>query len=205
MTNMFKPSKTAKSEIQKTKALFGGILVSFLMVAYQNCSSQTSHTSGYVDKATEQKPALLELRDSSSLTLIDTLEIREFGPYAYEIDVNTGVAQRTMYDVPKEDPVNAPQKFCLSQEKLAALVSAYNSTSVCLYKTKSENMACTMDYIYPYAIVTQATNSSARNTYKLGENAKPCNDYYDLCTENRDAFVLAARNALVGLSESLCE
>lgn len=205
MTNMFKP---AKNEVQKAKLLFGGIVVSFLMIAYQNCSKQSSHGNGYVDRATEQKPAVLELKNSSSLILIDKDTIRDFGSYAYEIDVHTGIVERTMFEVPKEDPANKPVQLCLSEDKRIALESAYNAASVCLFKTKSENMVCTQEYISPYAVVTQSLagiRPTPDRTYKLGENAKPCNDYYDLCIDNRGAFIAAAKSALDGLDESLCE
>jgi len=88
--------KAGKNEAQKAKLLLGGIAASLLMVAYQNCSQQTSHMNGYIDRATEQKPAVLELKNSSSVVLVGK-DVREFGAYAYEVDMNTGIVERTMF------------------------------------------------------------------------------------------------------------
>ena len=196
MTSMFRPSK---NDAQKTKVLFSGVIVAFLMVAYQNCGKMNQAPA--VDKSREQKPAVLELDESSSLTLLGNYT-HEFGAYAYKVDVATGEVLRTMYEVPAHDPVNKPVKLCLSEDKRVALEVAYNYASVCLFK-KSENqqMVCTMEYLSPYAII----KDQAGNTYKLGENAKACYDFYDICTDTRDGFVKAVQDALVGLDSSTCD
>lgn len=199
MTSMFKPSK---NEAQKTKFLIGGILVSFLMASYQNCGKVNHSSHNAVDPTREQKPAILELGDSNSLTLLGNYGDHEFGAYAYKINVASGEVLRTMYEVPENDPQNPVTRLCLSEEKRLALETEYNRSRVCLYvRITDSNTVCTMEYISPYAII----KDNSHNTYKLGENAKPCNDFYDLCTDNRANFIQAAKDVLEGLDSSLCD
>lgn len=195
---LFRPSK---NEAQKAKFIFSGIVMSFLLMSYQNCGkvSQTAALNG--GKSVEQKPAVLSLNEASSLVLLGDYTNSEFGAYMYKVNVETGEVLRTMYEVPANDPSNKPVKLCIEESKRLALEVEYNKSSVCLFKAKADShTVCTMEYISPYAIIKDDTN----NSYKLGENAKACNDYYDLCTDNRDSFVKAAADILEDIDSSLC-
>lgn len=189
---LFRPSK---NEAQKTKLILGGVVVSIMLMAYQNCGKVGSNDS--VHTSIEQKPALMAVADSSEITLLKNNENFEIN--AYDVNIVSGVVERTLYEVPQEDPSNAPVLLCLSNEQRQALENAIQSAKVCYYKTASPDSACTQQYIYPYAIV-----SGQNRIYKLGENAKPCNDFFDLCKDTREEFLSVINAILANIDQATC-
>lgn len=200
MKNWFRPSK---NEAQKSKVILAGVVMSFILASYQNCGKvahnpvSSSPNAGQI--AQEQKPAILNMGDANSVVLLGAYNNPNFGAYAYDVNVQTGEVHRTMYEVPANDPSNQPTKLCLSEEKRSALETAINDSNVCFFKKDSKADICTMDYIVPYAIIKSGSES-----FKLGENAKPCNDYVDVCTGDREAFIKTVQDTLAGLDSSFC-
>ncbi len=202
---LFKPSK---NEAQKSKVIATGIAISIALVAFQNCGKVSKVSPDGVDHAAEQKPAVLDLSSSDSLTLLANGE-EGFGLYAYDVNVASGEVTRTIYEVPKDDPANKPVKLCLNEEKRLKLEQELNESSVCFFSTKSgPDRSCIQVYKYPYAIIKESrdgTSNIAGNTYKLGENSSACADFYDVCTDNREDFIGAVAEAVAGLDSSTCD
>ena len=204
MKKFFTPSK---NEAQKSKVLITGIAISVALVAFQNCGKMSKVGPEYVNPSAEQKPAIMELDNAQSVVLLGNSS-EGFGLYAYNVNVNTGEVLRTMYEVPANDPSNAPVKFCLSEEKRMNLQEQISQSSVCLFKGESNpQKQCSQIYKYPYAIIKEAAFSGGTvgNTYKLGENSSSCSDFHDICTENRDDFLSAIAAALIDIDTSACE
>jgi hypothetical protein len=201
MTNRFgRQQRNLPQGSQKNTFILMGIFISMISIAYQNCGKVNKVSPNAIDQTTEQKPALLELKNSNSITLLKS-STDGFGMYAYEINVDTGEVEKTIYDVPKNDPSNQPEVLCLDEAQRMVLENEIQKSSVCFFKHKEDpNMNCTMEYRYPYALVNQGYQN-----IKLGENASACVDFYDICTDNRDNFIKVVNDILVDIDSASCE
>lgn len=197
MTNRFgRPQQSS----QKNTLILMGIFISMISIAYQNCGKVNKSGPNAIDATTEQKPAVLELKNSNEITLLKS-STDGFGMYSYHINVDTGEIEKTIYDVPKNDPGNQPTVLCLDEAQRMVLENEIKNSSVCYFKHKEDpNMNCTMEYRYPYAITDQGSQ-----TIRIGENASPCVDFYDICTDNRDNFIKVVNDILANIDSASCE
>lgn len=208
MTNLFRP---AKNDAQKTKFILSGMVVAALIFAFQNCGQVNQSDAPTIEGTFEQKPSLLDVSDATSIVLLGKgVDERGFlVRYAYDVNLDTGVVERTFYEVPKEDPQNKPVRLCLSEEKRLVLKDVSDRSSVCYFQAANDpNRVCAQVYRYPYAIISQA-RAGVRDVqnivYRLGESNSACGDTYDICSETHSEFVSAVSLALDGLDDSTCK
>ncbi len=210
MTNLFRP---AKNEAQKTKFLLSGMAVAIIMFAFQNCG-KVNHNDGppSLEGSVEHKPSVLDVADATDLVLIkkDVDENGFFVRFAYDVDIETGLVDRTFFEVPAEDPQNRPVRLCLSEAKRLVLKNIAEKSKVCFYQANNNpGRVCAQVYRYPYAIVSQARagirNIEAGASFRLGESNSACGDTYDICSETHNEFVSAVNNALEGIDDSVCK
>jgi hypothetical protein len=194
MTNLFRQSK---NPTQKLKYILGGVVVSIILMGYQNCGKVSMDPSSQ-DTAQEQKPALMDLDGVNNITLLKANENLDM--VSYDVEISTGHVVGRLYDVPANDPANVASHLCLSDAKRAELEDALKKASVCYFKASSEHLSCTLEYKYPYAVV----KDNSGNSYRVGENAKICFDHFDICLDHKDELLAAIQDILADIDTASC-
>lgn len=198
MTN--RSSNQYKNPNHKNVIMLTAIAISMISIAFQNCGKVNMTTPATVDPSTEQKPAVLELNSTKEITLLKSNN-DGFGMYAYKINIESGEVEKTIYDVPKNDPNNQPVALCLDEAKRMVLENEIAASSVCFFKHKEDSqMNCTMEYHYPFAVINNGVQD-----LRLGENASACVDFYDICTDNRANLLKVINDILVDIDSASCE
>jgi hypothetical protein len=178
---------TVNSAPSKLKILIFGILLSFVIVSYQNCAKLQREGSYSINNSSQNSTVtfLFGLDQLNSLSLLKMTN-DGYGPYVYNVNASTGVVEKRYYEIDPNDPANQVLgTFCLSDEMKDQLRDMMNSVSVCLYQNEvAPGEMCTQEYRYPHTLVQQTGS-----TYKLGEASSGCPPTsYDICENQIDNY-----------------
>ncbi len=169
-----------------------------LLFGFQNCGQAPELTSGEMSsnqlrQATESDGSLKNISLQEKVDVIEIPESPELEQSLSELSSKSTTAGRLFISktlmiypqtglievVDAQDGEAVGQQFCLSDEQGLELQGILAAAKICEEQTtQDENMACTMDYEFPYAklhLLNQKVN--------LGERFSGCHRGTDLCGE----------------------
>lgn len=174
----------------KFRAVLSAMFFSIVIIAYQNCAQGPSRIVETDGSANRKITVLGKISDANKNIFLDHDSLSENGPISYEIDLKKKLVKKRFYEIPESDPTGNIATCSINDVWIQTLDLLFKSTEVCFYDVQeNSNLICTQEYIYPHTIFHYKNA-----TFKLGENAKPCNDHHNVCEDKLDLYLVTARD-----------
>ncbi len=164
-------------------------ILTALILAYQNCSSQSEPVGG--EGRTETFPA----QSSAALNQSEYLSLA-FGPwneldeFPHQVDLKTGVF------------LSETDNKCLLEQDHQRILEILDASKVCMERPSGEQY-CTAQFVFPYANLEVVSNSEVLS-WNLGEYRSGC-DGDRLCGENDQTLKILLQSIAIESRWETCD